>query len=220
MADEDGTREKLKTAAMRLFSRHGIFGVSVRDIVTEAGAKNSASVHYYFRTKDELIDELVLDAARRSDRARNAELTRLERAGQLMTVRDIARIIIEVETIGTGDAEQIQNPPIGFGHMRFVSAMQLNHRDRFIQTIGDQWNSSYIRCIDHIRALVRNVPADILNQRLVLMYIFLGATLAAREAAFETSPTGGALWGHPEALRNLIDVITAGLIVEDHNTAP
>src|ERR1700722_17011377 len=75
--EEDGTRERLKSAAIRLFSIHGIDGVSVRDIVTEAGAKNGASLHYYFRTKDDLIRELVVYAAQRSDRARNVRLDRL-----------------------------------------------------------------------------------------------------------------------------------------------
>ncbi|MGL1784021.1 TetR family transcriptional regulator, partial [Vibrio parahaemolyticus] len=36
--EEDGTRKSLKTAAMRLFSLHGIDGVSTRDIIAEAGA--------------------------------------------------------------------------------------------------------------------------------------------------------------------------------------
>src|ERR1700749_4817987 len=35
-----------------------------------AGAKNSASLHYYFGTKDVLILELVVDAGKRSDCAR------------------------------------------------------------------------------------------------------------------------------------------------------
>jgi len=212
MSVEDGTRKKLKTAAMRLFSQHGIFGVSIRDIAAEAGAKNSAAVHYYFRTKDDLIQELVVDAARRSDRARNVELDLLERSGKSICVEDIIRLIVNVETLGTGDSEQIVSPPIGFGHMRFVSAMQLNHRERFMEAIGNRWNSSYVRCIRHIRLALPAIPKVILNQRLIFMYLFLNASLAAREGAFERHPDGGALWGHPEALENLINVLTSGMV--------
>lgn len=219
MSEEDGTREKLKASAMRLFSLHGIFSVSVRDIIADAGAKNSASVHYYFRTKDDLIQELVIDAARRSDRARKAELDRLEKSGKTLSVEDIIRVIAEVETIGTGDPDQTTKPPIGFGHMRFVAAMQLNHRKKFMETIDNRWNSSYKRCIRHIRALLPHIPKAILNQRLVFLYLFLNASLATREAAFEVNPTGGSLWGHPEAIENLIHVLAASVIADYPGTS-
>lgn len=211
MSEEDGTRERLKAAAMRLFSKHGIFGVSVRSIMSEAGAKNSASVHYYFRTKDDLIKELVVDAARRSDRARHARLDVLEASGTPLSVADVVRVIVEAETTGTGDPEQIKEPPVGFGHMRFVAAMQVNDRAKFMEAINNRWNSSYMRCIRLIRAALPNMPKSVLNQRLVFMYLFINVSLSAREAAFEEDPTGGTLWGHADALENLIRVLTAGI---------
>jgi AcrR family transcriptional regulator len=210
-AEEDGTRERLKTAAIRLFSLHGIDGVSVRNIVTEAGAKNGASLHYYFRTKDDLIRELVVDAAERSDRARNVRLDLLETQGGPRSAEDILRLIIEVETVDASDPDQRGTPPIGFGHMRFVFAMQFNHRKMFLDAIGDRWNKSYLRCIKHLKRLMAHVPAAILNQRLVFMNLFVNSSLAAREAAFEGDPSGGKLWGQEEALENLISTIARGL---------
>lgn len=210
-ADDDGTRAKLKAAAMRLFSIHGIDGVSVRNIVNEAGAKNGASLHYYFRTKDELVRELVVDAAMRSDRARNVQLDALETAGGPCSVADVVRLIVEVETIGTGDPEQNKELPTGFGHMRFVVAMQFNHRKMFLDAIGKRWNSSYMRCIEHIKRLLAHVPPDILQQRLVYMFLFLNTSMAAREMAFEEDPSGGTLWGKPNALENLVRMIASGL---------
>src|ERR1700761_3738090 len=137
-AVEDGTRDRLKSAAMRLFSIHGIDGVTVRDIVAEAGAKNGASLHYYFRTKDDLVRELVVDAAKRSDRARNVRLDRLQPEGGPQTGREGLRLIVEVETVDNSDPDQIGSPPIGFGHMRFVVAMQVSHRKMFLDAIGDR----------------------------------------------------------------------------------
>ena len=209
--EEDGTRKNLKAAAMRLFSLHGIDGVSTRHIITDAGARNTASLHYYFGSKDDLIRELVDDAGRRSDRARGAALDRLEASVVVPTVEDIVRVIVTVETIGTGDPEQSAEPPIGFGHMRFVSAMQLNYRDKFMATIGDRWDGSYIRCVRHIKALLTLIPEAVLNQRLVYFYVFLNASLATREAAFMVDQKGGTLWGEPGALDNLIEVLSSGL---------
>ena len=209
--EEDGTRKRLKSAAIRLFSLHGIDGVSVRNVVAAAGAKNGASLHYYFRTKDDLIRELVVDAAKRSDRARNARLDLLEAQGGPQSLKDILRLIIEVETVDASDPDQRGTPPIGFGHMRFVVAMQFNHRRMFLDAIGDRWNKSYLRCIKHLKRLLAHVPAPILDQRLVFMFLFVNASLAARESAFERDPTGGKLWGRKEALENLISTIAHGL---------
>jgi AcrR family transcriptional regulator len=212
MGDEDNTRERLKASAMRLFSEHGIDGVSVRNIMAAAGARNSASVHYYFRTKDDLIHELVVDAARRSDRARTARLETLTALGRPLSVEDIVRAILEAESVGTGDPEQISEPPIGFGHMRFVAAMQMNHREMFMTAVDGRWNGSYLRCLDLIRQALPDVPADVLNQRLVFMFLFINASLSAREAAFVANPSGGVLWGRPDALDNLVNVISAGIM--------
>jgi len=57
------------------------------------------------------------------------------------------------------------------------------------------------------------LPGPIVNQKLVFMALFLNAALAAREAAFESEPTGGKLWAQPEALENLVSTIAQGLEV-------
>ena len=214
VVEEDGTRERLKSAAMRLFSIHGIDGVSVRDIVAEAGARNGASLHYYFRTKDDLIRELVVDAARRSDRARNLRLDRLEAEDGPKSVKDILRLIVEVETIDRSDPDQNNDLPIGFGHMRFVVAMEFNHRKMFLDSIGDRWNKSYLRCIAHMRRLLAHLPQQIVSQRLVFMGLFTNSALAARETAFVNDPTGGRLWGQSNALENMINTIALGIEAE------
>ncbi|MCU1452890.1 MAG: regulatory protein TetR [Acidimicrobiales bacterium] len=46
---------RLVLAAERLFARHGIDGVSLRQIAAEAGSSNNSAVHYHFGTKHGLI---------------------------------------------------------------------------------------------------------------------------------------------------------------------
>jgi AcrR family transcriptional regulator len=46
---------RLVLAAERLFARHGIDGVSLRQIAVEAGSGNNSAVHYHFGTKHGLI---------------------------------------------------------------------------------------------------------------------------------------------------------------------
>jgi len=54
---ELSSRDKLISAAQRLFAARGYNGVSVRDIATEAGV-NSASIGYYFGGKEKLLAEI------------------------------------------------------------------------------------------------------------------------------------------------------------------
>lgn len=46
---------RLVVAAERLFARHGIDGVSLRQIAQEAGTANNSAVHYHFGSKPGLI---------------------------------------------------------------------------------------------------------------------------------------------------------------------
>lgn len=202
----DPTRDKIKTAAQRLFSARGIDGVSVRDIVAAAGLRNGASLHYYFGSKEGLLRELVIDGARKSDSARRRALEGLEAGGAHIGVADIVRLMIEVETGHHAEAEV--DPHVGYGHMRFVVALQINHRRILGEALDGVQNTGYLRCLAHIRRALPDLPPQTINQRLIFMYIMLTTTLAAREAAFETDPTGGRLWSAPDAIDNLVLSIT------------
>jgi AcrR family transcriptional regulator len=206
---DDNTPVRLKGAAIELFSRHGIEGVSVRSILNAASVKNSAGLHYYFRTKDDLLRELVRDALERTRRARNAALDALEAQEKPITVRDIIRLIVYVETIGTGDPEQREDVPIGFGHMRFISVMQLNHRDKFVEAVRQEGDNSFQRCLEHIARASPSIPRRELNQKVIFFFQFAQASLSMREAAFIADPAGGKLWGAPDALDNMIDALAA-----------
>lgn len=202
----DAARFRLKSVAQDLFGERGIDGVSVRDIVAAAGMRNGASLHYYFGSKENLIRDLVIDSAKRSDSARVAALNKIEADGGPHSVREVVAMLVNVET--KPQAEDAGGPA-GFGHMRFIVALQFNHRDVMQNTLKGHNNIGYRRCLDHMRALLPHIPADILNQRFIYMYITLITTLAARETAFETDPTGGKLWSSPTALPNLITSLAA-----------
>src|SRR5581483_10822770 len=66
------TRERILDTAERLFAENGYSGTSLRAIIHHAGV-NLAAVHYHFKSKEALLEAVVL---RRSEPA-NAERTRL-----------------------------------------------------------------------------------------------------------------------------------------------
>ena len=51
-------RERLLDAAVQLFAEQGVAGTAVAEIAAAAGV-TSAMVHYYFKTKDQLLDAVV-----------------------------------------------------------------------------------------------------------------------------------------------------------------
>ena len=51
------TRERILLSAERLFAQHGFAGVSLRSIMAAADA-NTASAHYYFRSKEGLLKSI------------------------------------------------------------------------------------------------------------------------------------------------------------------
>src|SRR4030081_3050863 len=52
------TQEQIVLAAERLFARHGIEGVSLRQIGAAAGNGNNSAVQYHFGSKDQLIQAI------------------------------------------------------------------------------------------------------------------------------------------------------------------
>lgn len=63
-------RESILDAAEALFSRHGFYGVTVRQVASEAGV-DTALIHYYFGAKRELFDSVF---ARRAEILNTARL--------------------------------------------------------------------------------------------------------------------------------------------------
>lgn len=207
----DPTRERLKSAAQRLFAERGIDGVSIRDIVSAAGARNGASIHYYFRTKEALIRELIVEGARRIDERRNAALDALEGRGAALTVHEVARLLIETSIEPEG-SDRGGAAPSG-SYLRFIATLQSSHRALFLDALERRWNSGYLRCLRHLERLLAPMPTHLLNQRLIFMSLYLGSTLSAREAAIEQPAASNKLWRTPWALDNLVDSL-CGLLTQ------
>ena len=73
-ADVDSTKSKILEAAYRRLAQEGYAALSMREIAKDAGV-NHALINYHFRTKDQLVIE-VLDAANRRLLARQSAMYR------------------------------------------------------------------------------------------------------------------------------------------------
>jgi len=63
--DVGDTRERLLDAATRLFSEQGVAGTSMTEIAAAVGV-TSAMIHYYFKTRDHLLDAVVVERITRA----------------------------------------------------------------------------------------------------------------------------------------------------------
>jgi AcrR family transcriptional regulator len=77
--DGPDLRQAILDAAEDLFSRHGFYGVTTRQVAAEAGV-DTALIHYYFGAKRDLFDAVF---------ARRAEILNVERA-EAMAAYEIA----------------------------------------------------------------------------------------------------------------------------------
>jgi len=82
------TRERILATAERLFSERGIESVSVRTILSEAGA-NVALAHRHFGGRDGLIDEVLRRAVGPLNERRLLLLEEVEARGDRATVEDV-----------------------------------------------------------------------------------------------------------------------------------
>ena len=208
----DATRERIKTTARRLFALHGVDGVTVRRIVEAAGLKNGGALHYYFRSKEAMVRELIADTAQVIDDRRNRALDEIEARPGPVLLREILEILVWPST-GLGDSDGEEDT-----YLRFISLLALQQRQLLTDVLGSKLNSGYQRCLSHIRALQLGVPAQVLERRLVFMSIALRAILAAREAALDHRKEHARFWTAHGTMEHLLDALEGMLLAPETAT--
>jgi AcrR family transcriptional regulator len=89
--------DQLLDAAEYLFSKHGLYGVTLKDISTRVGVHTSLP-HYYFENKKELFDAVVARRAPQSCNTRLEAMDRYEReAGDNITVEGALRAFLDTD---------------------------------------------------------------------------------------------------------------------------
>jgi AcrR family transcriptional regulator len=201
---EGGSRDRLLKAAERLFAERGFDGVSVREIAAAAEV-NSASVAYYFRSKEGLLSEVY----RRHCEPMNEERFRLL-AATLSRKRppDLAEVLeafirpaLKVTADEKGDAV----------FMRLRALLSAERSELFEQLVAENFDLSSSRFID---ALAQCLP-HLSREDLYWRFHFLLGTIyytAAGPQRIRSLSQGRCDTMDPEAvMRELIPFLIAGL---------
>jgi len=88
------TVQAIIEAAERLFAKHGIDGVSMRQISQEAGSGNHFSVQYHFGDKKALAEAIIANRMPDLERRRGELLAEVTRAGALTDVHALMRALL------------------------------------------------------------------------------------------------------------------------------
>ena len=84
---------ELLLVAERLFSAHGVAGVSTREIARAAGQKNHSAVAYHFGSKEALVEKILDYRQWPINERREALLEGLEAAGRTRDVRALVHAL-------------------------------------------------------------------------------------------------------------------------------
>lgn len=195
----ESARDTIKRAACELFALRGVDGVTVREIVAASGQKNHGALTYYFRSKENLVQEIVADGALAINEARHHVLDVLEQQTGGPTLYDAMRALVLPSFVPSNDP----SGEIG-SYMRFITLLSLTHRRLFMASLAGDLNSGYLRCLDLLRRLTPGMDERLRNRRLVFIEASLGAILSLRETALAGAPPPQHMWRDPLAVEDVI----------------
>lgn len=198
------TRELLILAGERLFGEKGIDAVSLRQINTEAGQRNSSAAHYHFGSKEALIHAIFNYRMERVNKRRMQMVKELTQSGNKKDVRSI------VETIVYPILEEINDTEGGSHYIRFY-AQTIGHPQI---NISDLWDPEHSSGLNQVLALLRaalpDMPNALIAQRNGLMWEQTIHALADREKLDAIQPPEEHL-SSAAFISNLMDTVAGGL---------
>ncbi|HYG27426.1 MAG TPA: TetR family transcriptional regulator, partial [Caulobacteraceae bacterium] len=199
------TRGRLIAAAKRLFAARGFEAVTVRDILTEAGEKNGASISYYFGSREGLIFEITSELFSFLDGRWSAGLAELDRLGRPATVRELITVAVKTSTELDVEGEE---PTAS----RLSEALSHQRHQTIQQVMKAQKLTAWDRMLARISHELPHIPAPIMRQRLIFLTRYLSSVFALYESArVSGSERQRATLGSSYDLGNVIDT-AVGLV--------
>lgn len=88
------TRERILSAAERLFAERGLGRVSLNEINAAARQRNTSAVHYHFKSREQLVQAVLDRHVGQIDERRRGLLEELDRAGDA-DLAALVRVLVE-----------------------------------------------------------------------------------------------------------------------------
>ncbi len=199
------TRQALLEQGALLFARHGVDGVTTRQLHDAIGSRNESALHYHFGGRDGLV-EAILRTHLETIEARRAHLVAViaaeDREGDVRAL---------VHALAAPMADSLTDP-LGRAHLRLVAQMDRPALayERPFRLVEAPAGTAVVRWL---REVLAGLPEPIVLERLAALRTQLVGLFAARAQLLdERGRPAGAAQGF--FLANLLDSLVAGLTVD------
>jgi AcrR family transcriptional regulator len=197
------TKAALMRAAERLFAEKGLGGVSVRDITLAAGARNQSALHYHFGSMDELIREVF------AHRYREIEAARCERIAEVEAKGAGGDIYALLQAAAGPMLESCQDER-GRLYARFCVQLAMDPRFNLFEVLRETGMESALRMRELTRAVLTDLPEEILRTRLRRLAIILILMTADHASMVESGTAPPVELATREAAATLAGFLLAG----------
>lgn len=165
------TKERILDAAEELFSRHGYYGASIRQITKHCNVELSLA-RYYFGSKDELFRQAI---ARRADVICQAILSNLEQAeadaqGQPLSLEAIAEALV------SEPLERMYGPEAGWSnYLRLLAQLgSLGERPDLLSPLSERHAPVFERFAAALQKALPECPRENIYWSLHFLHAMLG----------------------------------------------
>jgi AcrR family transcriptional regulator len=152
-------RETLLDTAERLFAEHGLEGISLRSINTEAGL-SSAALHYHFGSKQGVLESLLERRMPALMDRRRQLLDALDERPGSATTREILSALLEPQVGLLADGGEA-----GIRYIRLTHRLQ-SDGDLDFQFVLDRWPGGVDRLVPLLERANPALPRSAIEQRL------------------------------------------------------
>ena len=179
------TREQLILAGERLFAQSGFDNVSLRQINSAAGQRNSSAAHYHFGCKEELVKAIHEYRGGRINQRRHAMLANMS-AKEREQVRPLMKalvypIVAEIEETGGGN------------FIMFLSQLYSNPALDLVGMWRTHLSESVGAVYQQLRGVLPEIPEEVAGMRFGLMWVAMINALADRQRLTTVGPAETAI---------------------------
>lgn len=166
-------------AGEQLFARHGIHRVRLREIYALAGQRNSSALHYYFGSRDGLVEAILTHHQQLIDLDLETSLDLLEAGGTQITTRRVLDIVVP-PFVAKLDS------PSGRNFLRIVpqvsERLSSNLRAGYARPATNQSR----RLLRLLSSLLPDMSEPLRIERMIAYVLLLTGTLAERAQHIES----------------------------------
>lgn len=199
------TRECLLEAAERLFAEYGLDNVSMRQINREAGQRNTSSIHYYFGSRDVVIEAVLERRMSVINEHRLALIAELKAAGKQDDLRELVAAYVRPL------AEQIGSKGGANAYVRFLAQAYSSSEIDILKVARGRWDQSLDELARLMHMCIADIPKAVLRERILNCFRGVVYVLADRERDILTDRERPGRMPVNDLIEDLITTQTAAL---------